>query len=552
MHNIALMLLLALPVAAGALEVTGTVWSDENDNGLRDPGEGGLGGVRVSNGRDIVTTLADGSYRIAIDDRGGHVMVLKPRNYRWPLNEAGTPRFYYLHAPDGSPDLRYGGLAPSGELPESVNFRLVPAEESDDFRVLVLADPQVGDDLETDYFRRLFGPELKGDHGADLVVVLGDLVDDHLDLFDDLDAIMGLAGVPWVPVVGNHDLDLDAPDDRHARDTFKSRYGPTTWAFRFGPVHFLVLDNIRFRGTPGGGHEYVGGLREDDFVFIAQYLSDLPDDSFVVAMMHIPLTGGNANGFSRQHRRRLLRLLDRFDYSLSLAGHSHSQRHHRLGYQAGWRGRQPHHHYVVGTASGAWWGGETGTDGLPEPVMRDGTPPGYALIDFSRDGYWQRYRPVGRHAGERIALFGPGTIMAGTYPNAYVYVNVFNGDDETMVEYRIDGEGWRPMQRVEEPDPRVLARVLDRARMTGRPTGPRLSAPIPSTHLWKARLSTLREPGVYRMQVRMTDRYAQHHAAATIFEVVPRGTRKPGDSRPPDVMVEPDAADNPETRDGSG
>jgi hypothetical protein len=44
-----------------------------------------------------------------------------------PVDAASNlPRFAYVHAPDGSPDLgfRFAGLAPSGKLPASIDFAL--------------------------------------------------------------------------------------------------------------------------------------------------------------------------------------------------------------------------------------------------------------------------------------------------------------------------------------------------------------------------------------------------------------------------------------------
>ena len=45
--------------------VTGVVFEDGNRNGQRDAGERGLGGVAVSNQREVVQTASDGSYSLA-------------------------------------------------------------------------------------------------------------------------------------------------------------------------------------------------------------------------------------------------------------------------------------------------------------------------------------------------------------------------------------------------------------------------------------------------------------------------------------------------------
>ena len=102
----------------------GVVFEDLNRNGQRDPGEPGLPGVRVSNGSEIVSTDAEGRYEVAVDD-DSIIFVIKPRNYMTPVSEHNLPRFYYIHKPAGSPaHFRYAGVAPTGPLPDSVDFGL--------------------------------------------------------------------------------------------------------------------------------------------------------------------------------------------------------------------------------------------------------------------------------------------------------------------------------------------------------------------------------------------------------------------------------------------
>ena len=48
-------------------------------------------------------------------------------------------------------------------------------------------------------------------------------------------------------------------------------------------------------------------------------------------------------------------------------------------------------------------------------------------------------------------------LRRGAYPAWGVYANVYMGMDDTRVEYRIDDGEWRPMRKVLQPDPRVMA-----------------------------------------------------------------------------------------------
>lgn len=55
---------LALSAASAAQYAAGVVCHDVNRDGIRTPGEPGIDGVRVSNGRSIVLTDAQGRYSL--------------------------------------------------------------------------------------------------------------------------------------------------------------------------------------------------------------------------------------------------------------------------------------------------------------------------------------------------------------------------------------------------------------------------------------------------------------------------------------------------------
>ena len=50
-------------------------------------------------------------------------------------------------------------------------------------------------------------------------------------------------------VIGNHDLNTHAETDRHSDETFERVYGPPTYAFSYGKVHFIVLDDVVHDGA---------------------------------------------------------------------------------------------------------------------------------------------------------------------------------------------------------------------------------------------------------------------------------------------------------------
>ena len=74
-------------------------------------------------------------------------------------------------------------------------------------------------------------------------------------------------GVPWLHVPGNHDLDFDAGRDEDSLLSFRNAFGPDTFAWEEPQASFIVLDDVVYR--PGQKPAYVGGLREDQFAFLA-------------------------------------------------------------------------------------------------------------------------------------------------------------------------------------------------------------------------------------------------------------------------------------------
>ncbi|MCS7310995.1 MAG: metallophosphoesterase, partial [Armatimonadetes bacterium] len=161
---------------------TGVVFHDRNRNGIRDAGEPGVPNVLVSNQREVVKTDAQGRYRLPVDD-DTILFVIKPRGWRTAISEANVPRFYYVHKPNGSIPVRYGGVAPTGALPASVDFPLYPQRESERFSVLVFGDTQPRDLTEVFYIGRDVVRELIGTQAAAFGVVLGDVLFVDLSLF---------------------------------------------------------------------------------------------------------------------------------------------------------------------------------------------------------------------------------------------------------------------------------------------------------------------------------------------------------------------------------
>src|SRR5277367_2407144 len=280
---------------AQGTQVTGLVFEDRDGSGAAGDANPGLPGVLVSNGREIAVTGADGRYALPLPDEAT-IFVVKPAGFMPPLEpETNLPRFYRHHQPKGSPpdlNLTFEGLAPTGPLPASVDFALRRQEEPKAFDVVMVSDPQPETGAEVDFVREDLIQALAG-VDAKFGLTAGDIMFDDLALYPRSNAIMGTIGLPWWNIGGNHDLNLEAPDRKYSRETFKRVFGPNYYAFFYAQTLFLMLDDVNYLGPDphkvGGGGQYEGRLDEAQLAFVRNVLAHTPEDTLIVMVMHIPL-----------------------------------------------------------------------------------------------------------------------------------------------------------------------------------------------------------------------------------------------------------------------
>ncbi|WP_425501701.1 calcineurin-like phosphoesterase C-terminal domain-containing protein [Pseudoxanthomonas koreensis] len=480
----------------------------------------GLAGVAVSNGVDIVRTDAQGRYRIDVAP-DGLVFVVKPAGYRFAAGADGLPAFWRRVPPAG------------GAAAGSFDFSLVEeggrtATGARPLQVLLFTDTQVKNTRDIDYYRRdIVEPivaSMDGRHRAAFGTTLGDLVDDEMHLYPALNAVTAKLGVPWFHVPGNHDVDPGSTGDAGSLATWSGVYGPDTYAVEEGGAAFVFLDDVVVQAGQGPG--YVGGLREDQFRFLEAYLAQLPRERLLVLGMHIPVfdTGGRQT-FLAADRARLFALLRERPRLLLLSGHSHVQQHYWHAAKDGWQGAAPLHEYNLGAACGAFWSGAPDAEGIPDATMADGTPNGHATLELDgTGGYALAWHPARPPADDpaftgSMALHAPKVLRRGAYPAWGVFANVFMGDADSRVEYRVDGGEWKPMRRVERADPRLLLEnVADdlAAALRGFDRSPEA---VDSTHLWRGALPTDLPIGEHRVEVRAFDRWQGETRAATTYRL---------------------------------
>jgi hypothetical protein len=515
----------SLKASENQLQAKGVVYNDLNGNQTFDKDEAGIEGVFVSNGVEIVQTNSNGEYEIPVSD-DATLFIIKPRDWKTPVNEDNIPQYFYHHKQTASPEnFTYKGLASSGQLPGEINFPLEKNQEENEFKIIVFGDPQPYSIEQIDFLAEDIVSELIGTEEYKFGMNMGDIVGDNLNLFPILNQAIGQIGIPWYGVMGNHDVNYMAATDDLSDDTYQRVYGPSTYAFDYANVHFIVIDDI-IHDDSAGSHHYVGGMRADQLQFLENYMKLIPKDELVVMSMHIPFDVVG-DYFRDADQKKIFELLSEFPNTLSISAHTHFHDNRYFHKESSdWLRDEPHHHYNTGTTSGSWWTGMRNEVDVPHTMMRDGTPNGYSIISFNGSEYRTDWKVAGSPESHKMNIHIERGIEANTTDTTLLSVNFFNGSEMSKLEYRIKGQtDWIPMERVIDYDPyymiianrweslkKIKLKEIWEADSTLQGnvfTGYYMPKPTKNKHLWQSAIDTKIPLGRHTIEVRATDRWGR-------------------------------------------
>ena len=498
--------------------VKGKVFNDINHNGKPDKNEEGIANVLVSNQKDVVVTDKYGNYTLPVDSQT-IIFVTKPGGYSVPLDTNNVPQFYFIYQPDGSPDLQFSGIKPTGKLPEFINFPLYKTGKKDTFKLLVFADVQVKDQKEIEYFREdVITNVLNYNHNADVGISLGDLVHDNVGLFPEYNRSMALLGIPHYSVQGNHDVNYDA-DEIYSSETFKKNFGPNYYSFDFGNVHFICLEDIE-RFCKKGSHTewwdcYRGKVGPKQFTWLKNDLQHVPQNQLVVICLHIPfqespdVTDGRE---TVENQKELFEFLQDRENILVLGGHRHTLEHCYFGKSNGWNGKKELHQIVCASVSGSWWSGPKDENGVPLATQIDGVPNGYFIIEFMNNSYIHTFYPSGM-CSDQMRIESPRGIIADS-SDRKIIVNVFNSNKYSDVLAVIDN--GKPFNLSNEimRDP-----YIDRQFKLYKDDYKSWVSPSRSTQIWTGNYPQILVKGLHVLKITVTDEYGRNDTSFSVFEV---------------------------------
>ena len=486
----------------------GFVYNDLNNNGRKERSEAGIPNVAVSNGTDVVLTDAKGVYAVPVIE-GNTLFVIKPSGYKTAVDKDYIPQFYYHYKPEGSPPtMTYKGVSPTGKLPESIDFALYKYNEPENFTAIVFGDPQPYSLEDLDYFTRKIVDDVKKTERTLFGISLGDIVGDNLDLQPVYKERMRRLQLPWYNVMGNHDMNYDAPDDELSDETFERNFGSANYAFNYGNAHFIILDNILYP-DPRDNKGYWGGYRLDQLLFLENNLKHVPKDKLIILSQHIHMK--DEAGYRTGDRQRIFDLLRDFDNVLIMSAHTHLQDQIEYTIEQGWQGKKPLHEYNVGTTSGDWYSGKMDGAGLPDATMRDGTPQGYVFLNINGNNYDVDYKVAGKENDYQMNIFSPKVVPYKGRNTSQIVVNFFMSSKNDLVEYRIDNGPWLKMRYTETNDPSYMEKLIEWDFTDKLLPGRRPSNAVNSTHLWSGSLKLDLPPGEHTIEVKATDRYGKQH-----------------------------------------
>jgi predicted MPP superfamily phosphohydrolase len=308
--------------------ISGYVFDDINQNGIKDNNEEGIKNVSVSNQVDVVVTGADGFYK------------------------TNTPGYgiIFISMPDG-----YTAKTFWQKINTTVNFPLTKTKAVSSFSFLQASDTHISENsVERMDKLRAAVDSVK----PDVILITGDLVKDALrvpekeatgyyNLFQQ--EIQKIKQPVWL-VPGNHEIfgierHLSLVSSKHplyGRNMYRSFFGPDYYSFNYGGVHFIALNSLDYEDL-----FYYGHIDSTQIEWLKKDVAMLSPSTPVVTFQHVPFYSGGlsispyeADGLGRtlekekgvlqfrhtvSNAQEVLAILKNHNYPLALAGHYHYQ-----------------------------------------------------------------------------------------------------------------------------------------------------------------------------------------------------------------------------------
>lgn len=399
----------AVCLSAEARKVTGSVVL----------GEEKLSGVIVTDGKNFTQTNKKGKFSFEIEDDAEFVYIVTPAGYAGDWS-SGVPSFFRR-----------------AEGESRFIFDLVRTETNGDYEIIAVGDPQP---YSEEHFSQFAAEPLEDLSqtsralGLSAVgVALGDISWDQPDRLDDWKREIVRTGIPFYPVIGNHDHVRRQGGDLQSSAEYRKRMCPENYAFFIGKDVFFSVDDIIYTADNG----YDEGYADHVLAFVRGVMKYVKDDADVYIAQHSPLAG-------RDTGKRILGASDMMNLveghqTLFLSGHNHLSKPYTYSSYVS--------EHNIPAICGTWWDAYH---------CADGSPRGYKVYSKNSGKLTWYYKAIGHDKDFQVEIFKPGQTLK--HPNS-VIANVWDWDPAWKVEWYEDGKPMGRMDKVKEFSPLHIAQM---------------------------------------------------------------------------------------------
>lgn len=392
----------AKPLEDGS-NVYGTVFSDEGKP---------LEGIVVTDGRQCVTTAADGSFRMKSDLNEANFVYLSLPSNATVQTVDGIPQFFRRIA--------------RHEQAVKAEFILSLREPAKNYTLVMIGDPQVrpyGVDDSMEQWDGTVSTDIEAFRkkiGGDVYCInLGDLVYNFMTAYDDYIDAASKIKCPTFNVIGNHDFDQTTLFDTRLGNMFFETYiCPEHYSFNIGDVHFIVMNTIMY-DRKNNAVSYGNGIDDRAAQWLEEDLKYVPKDRVIVACSHAQFfkkRGDSPNGSFGAHNRnykRYFNAMKPYKQIYSVSGHYHNNFYFDYSGKKLRHGSENIKSLTVARCTGGLR--------LNKYLSGSGTPQGYLVMNVKGQDFDWYYKAVGHDKDYQMRTFTP--LKTG---DGFVKVNIWN------------------------------------------------------------------------------------------------------------------------------
>lgn len=477
------------------IEVRGIVFEDTNGNGVRDKSEKLLIGVPVSNGEDIVLSNKKGEYLFHAE-AGASIFAIPSSDYKSSSRIKNlNANFLYLDS-----------VSYYNKTSIIHDIALNKQAEASKFAIGAIGDIQMKDYQEINYANQSILSELMLRKDIDFNIFLGDQINENISLFPFVEQMIENLPMPSWSILGNHDRYTDG--STHQDKEFNRYFGASHYAFNYGKIHFIVLNNVYSKDN---NRNYAGYTTDEQLNFITNDLKYVPKENTIVLCQHIPMV------YTR-NKDSILKLLENRGKVLILSGHTHQVGRYVFSENI--------QELTAGATCGNWWVGERDWLGIPTALMQCGTPRGYFTVDFNQNNYKFQFKGIGLDKDSQMDIWINGQDSIDQYvedlknlDKNLIVANIYGASDSTRVLMQIDNGSWVEMEQSRMVAPGV-SRVISLNKDDAYPSKHSRRGALrkrESPHIWTSKILEDLHEGIHSIRIKANDDWGFEAEGARLF-----------------------------------